>query len=215
MQICNCILSGSGQSSRHSILLSPSMLKSRSCQHIQNLHIIVESPLAKSGLILCPKSKTCRKPPALENIPPRILYGLPATVRPIPPISHLRASSYNYSFSMYIYVLSDNYLNCQLYTSSPGNRKFTRVNSNNFSTRQWNLFPEKSLESRKQKSGKSDREQSQSRWKVEKSKVAKIFTRQLQINKRLRTALKSFLRRFCVIVLYLYPKAIKMRQNAK
>nr|DAO60924.1 MAG TPA: hypothetical protein [Herelleviridae sp.] len=42
---------------------------------------------------------------------------------------------YIYVFSMYIYKLSDNYLNCQLYTSSPRNRKFTRVNSNNFSTR--------------------------------------------------------------------------------
>nr|DAS23350.1 MAG TPA: hypothetical protein [Herelleviridae sp.] len=61
-------------------------------------------------------------------------------------------------YFLYIYVLSDNYLNCQLYTYTPGNRKFTRANSENYSTTWWNLFPGKSLESRKQKSGKSDRE---------------------------------------------------------
>nr|DAN24954.1 MAG TPA: hypothetical protein [Caudoviricetes sp.] len=37
-----------------------------------------------------------------------------------------------YAFSMHIYKISDNYLNCQLYTSRSKVQKFTRVNSKIF-----------------------------------------------------------------------------------
>lgn len=124
--------------------------------------------------------------PFIES-PPRVgfFFMCPNSIRSgLVSLCTIFHNMYIYVFSMYIYKLSDNYPNCQLYTFAGESRKIYPAKSKesrwDFSRKVESLsesrnrklqdFFQKSLESRIGNSRKS-------RWIVEKSKVAKIFTR--------------------------------------